>query len=231
MKKIIYLILIVWSSLGFAQRKDSLPNFEEQENMSINLDVVTILPKHKFNSVLDKNYYYWFRKKVFKAYPYAVIASRKLDSLNLEIKNIKSKRKRRRYVKKVQKEVEKELTDRLKKLTKTEGRILIKLIHRQTGNTAYENIKNLRSGFKAFLYNIQANLFRMSLKDTYQPEKVNEDFLIEDVLQRAFNSELLEEQNPKLDIDSDKIVSLRNEPVNVEKYKKMFEKKRKRKNK
>lgn len=238
MRLFIYICVIVCSFMGNAQVKDSLPNFKDEyylvkdgDTLMIELNEVTVLPKHKFKSQVDVNYYYWFRRKVFKAYPYAVLASKRLDSLNIRLSRIKSKRKKRKYVKRVQKYVENELTDQLKKMTKTEGRILIKLIHRQTGKTAFQNIKELRSGWKAFWYNATANIFSLSLKDEYHPEIENEDYLIEDILQRAFVDEVLIAQNPKLKIDSYAILEDKNGMVDVEEYKKMFAKMRKKKKK
>lgn len=78
-------------------------------------------------------------------------------------------------------------------------RILIKLVHRQTGDTSFALIKNLRSGWKAFWYNTTANFFRLSLKEEYDPVHNKEDYLIEDILQRAFIDGILEEQPSKLD--------------------------------
>lgn len=193
----------------------------------IRLDEVPVLPKHKFKSRTDMNYYYWFRKKVFKAYPYATLASKRIDSLHLRLGRIKSNRKKRIYVRRVQKYLEKELTDQIKKMTRTEGRVLIKLIHRQTGKTVFENIREFRSGWRAFWYNTTANIFKLSLKDEYHPESVNEDYLIEDVLQRAFIDEALEPQEPKLKVDSYTILERKKGAIDVEKYKEMFAKMRK----
>lgn len=200
----------------------------------IELNEVTVLPRHKFKSRTDANYYQWFKRKVFKAYPYAMLASQRLDSVNVRLSRIKSKKGKRKYINRVQKYVEKELTAPLKKLTRTEGRVLIKLIHRQTGKTAFNNVKELRSGWRAFWYNTTANLFKLSLKDEYNPATVNEDYLIEDILQRAFINEELEKQVPKLEFDAFQILANKKGNVNVEKYKKMFakmKKKRKRKKK
>ncbi len=240
MKKFFVIFIIVAFNLS-AQVKDSLPDFAKEyylvkdgDTLMIELDEVPVLPKHKFSSRIDVNYYYWFRKKVFKAYPYAALASKRIDSLQARLDRIESKRKKRKYVKRVQKYLEKELTDQIKKMTRTEGRILIKLIHRQTGRTVFENIREFRSGWKAFWYNTTANVFSLSLKDKYQPESVNEDYLIEDILQRAYVDEALEFQEPKLKIDSYKILQAKKGEVNVEEYKKMFakmRKKRKRKKK
>ncbi len=197
----------------------------------INLEEVAVLPKLKFKSSTDARYYYWFRRKVEKAYPYAMLASQRLDSINVRVKRIKKKRKKRKYIRRAQKYLEGEFTDQLKKMTRTEGRILIKLIHRQTGRTAFENIKELRSGWKAFWYNTTANLFKLSLKTEYHPETENEDYLIEDVLQRSFIDERLEAQKSKLDFDFLKISAAKKGEIDVEEYKKMFAKQKKKRNK
>lgn len=240
MRKLFFYFLIATSFLVEAQIKDTLPNFNDDyflvrdgDSLMIKLNEVSVLPKHKFKNRIDVNYYYWFKKKVFKAYPYAVLASQRIDSLNARLDRIDSNSKKRKYVRRVQKYLEEELTDQIKKMTKTEGRVLIKLVHRQTGKTVFDNIKELRSGWKAFWYNTTANIFSLSLKDEFHPESENEDYLIEDVLQRAFIEETLEFQKPKLDIDSYTILEQKKGAVDVEKYKEMFaklRKKRKRKN-
>ncbi|WP_299715525.1 DUF4294 domain-containing protein, partial [uncultured Tenacibaculum sp.] len=141
MKKFFLLLILISFNLD-AQIKDTIPDFSEDyflvkdgDTLMIKLEEVPVLPKHKFKSRVDMNYYYWFRKKVFKAYPYAALASKRIDSLKLRLNRIESKRKKRKYVKRVQKYLEEELTDQIKKMTRTEGRLLIKLIHRQTGKT------------------------------------------------------------------------------------------------
>ncbi len=235
MSRIIYSFIILFSASVFGQfDKDSLPSLSDEyflvrdgDSLLIELEEVALLPKHKFKSRIDARYYFWFRKKVFRAYPYAIMASKKLDSLNSELENISSNRKRKRHVKEVQKYVENEFTDQLKKMSRTEGRVLINLIHRQTGNTAFDNIKELRSGWKAFWYNSTANVFKLSLKDEYKPDVENEDYLIEDVLQRAYIQDKLEYQKPKLDLDFIKILEDKKGEVDVEVYKKMFAKQRK----
>ena len=183
-----YFIIQFVCNFVFSQNNEVLdsipPNYEDYilvkpgDSITIELNEITLLPKQKFTSREDIRYYLWFRKKVFKAYPYAKLASKRLDSLNARLNRIDSKRKRKKYTKQVQKYIEGEFTDQIKKMTRTEGRILIKLIHRQTGKTAFDNIKTLRSGFKAFWYNTTANLFKLSLKLEYQPETENEDYLI-----------------------------------------------------
>lgn len=236
MKKILYIYIVLFTVVLSAQIKDSLPNFNEEyflikdgDSLMIELNEITLLPKHKFKSREDARYYFWFKRKVFKAYPYAKLASERLDSLNARLSRIESKSKRRKYTKRIQKYVEGEFTDQIKKMTRTEGRILIKLIHRQTGNTAFNNIKELRSGWRAFWYNTTANLFKLSLKKEYQPAINNEDYLIEDVLQRAFMDDKLQPQPSKLNFDFFQIAAKKRGEVNVEEYKKMFAKMKKRK--
>ena len=226
---------------AFAQNKDidSLPKNTDEyvfvkpgDSIVIHLNEIALLPKPKFSSKEDIRYYLWFRKKVYKAYPFAKLASERLDSLNARIDRIDSKLKKRKYTKLVQNYIEGEFTAQIKKMTTTEGRVLIKLIHRQTGKTAFDNIRGLRSGWKAFWYNTTANVFKLSLKTEYQPAIINEDFLIEDVLVRAFRDDKLEAQNSKLDFDFIKIIAANKAKINVEAYKLMFAKmKNKRKKK
>ena len=238
MKNFLYIYIIGITFITFAQKRevDSLPKDLEDyilvkpgDSVTIHLNEFSIIPKQKFNSREDVRYYFWFRRKVFKAYPFAQLASKRLDSLNIRLQRIKSKRKRKKYTKQVQKYIEGQFTAQIKKMTTTEGRVLIKLIHRQTGVTAFQNIKNLRSGWKAFWYNTTANVFSLSLKTEYHPESNNEDFLIEDILQRAFQDEKLKTQNSKLNFEFDKIIASRKAEVNVEYYKLMFAKIRKKK--
>lgn len=199
------------------------------DTLTISFNEFSLLPKQKFNSSEDIRYYLWFKSKVFKAYPFAKLAAERLNSLNKRLERIESKSKKKTYTKLIQKYVEGEFTDQLKKMTRTEGRILIKLIHRQTGKTAFENIKVLRSGWNAFWYNSTAAIFKLSLKDEYHPEFINEDYLIEDILQRAFQNGFLEPQKASLDFDFSNIIIERKAEIDVEEYKEMFAKMKKKK--
>jgi len=236
MRKLIAIYIILLSPFLTGQIRDTLPNFNEEyhlikdgDSIIIALNEITILPKLKYNNKSDVHYYYWLRRKVFKAYPYAVLAAKRIDSVAVRLLRIKSNKKKRKYIKKTQKYLEEELTKPLKKLTRTEGRLLLKLVHRQSGKTAFANVKELRNGWKAFWYNTTANMFKLSLKSKYLPENENEDFLVEDILQRAFINEKLEYQKPKLIKDYKGIVLKGRGKVDVEVYKKMFIKLRKKK--
>jgi hypothetical protein len=168
---------------------------------SIELDEVYLFGKLEFESYEEKLRYYILRRKTLKVYPYAKLASERLVDLNDRLTRIKSKRKRKRYTKVVQRYIEEEFSAELKKLTRTEGQILVKLIYRQTGTTAYELVKELRSGWRAFWYQTTAKIFKISIKEEFHPESIHEDYLIEDILQRAFAADKLERQESVLDYD------------------------------
>jgi hypothetical protein len=168
---------------------------------SIALDEVYIFGKLKFESYDDKLRYYILRRKTIKVYPYAKLASERLEDLNDSLSKISKKRQRKKYTKHVQKYIEGEFSEELKKLTRTEGQILVKLIYRQTGNTAFDLVKELRSGWRAFWYNTTAKMFDISIKEEYHPESIHEDYLIEDILQRAFAAKRLVRQQTVLDYD------------------------------
>src|SRR5690606_28238150 len=136
-----------------------------------------------------------------KVYPYAKLAADRLDSLNSRLALMQKRRDKNRYTRMIQKYIEGEFSEKLKKFTRTEGQILVKLIHRQTGATTFGLVKELRSGWRAFWYNTTASMFDISLKRRYDPENVQEDYLIEDILQRSFRSGLLERQDAALDFD------------------------------
>lgn len=168
---------------------------------SIPLDEVYIFSKLEFDTYKEKLRYYILRRKTIKVYPYAKLAAERLVEMNDSLAKIKRKRKKKKYTRHVQKYIEQEFSDELKKLTRTEGQILVKLIYRQTGKTAFNLVKELRSGWRAFWYNTTAKMFKISIKEEYHPESVHEDYLIEDILQRAFASRRLERQESVLDYD------------------------------
>ncbi len=167
----------------------------------INLDEVYLLKKVKFMSEDDRRRYLILRRKTRKVYPYAKLAAERLTTMTERLRTIEKKSDRKRYTKQVQNYIEGEFSERLKKLTHTEGQILVKLIDRQTGRTAYDLVKELRTGWRAFWYNTTANLFEISLKEEYRPFEVKEDYLIEDILERSFRDNILERQAPAFPID------------------------------
>jgi len=174
---------------------DSIPR------SAIDLNEVLLLHKLKFDSKEDRKRYLILRRKTIKVYPYAKLAAERLESLNDRLASMERRRDKKRYAKIIQKYIEDEFSAELKKLTRTEGQILIKLIHRQTGKTAFQLIKELRNGWRAFWFNNTASLFDISLKREFVPETDKEDYLIEDILQRNFQNGRLVRQKPARDID------------------------------
>ena len=211
MKRIAFFIFCLISYLGFSQIEEQpLDSIAEKLiiiegdsifRSSIALNEVYLFGKLEFASYKQKLRYYILRRKTHKVYPYAKLAAERLVELNDSIVNIKKKSKRKKYTKKIQKYIEEEFSEELKKLTRTEGQILVKLIYRQTGTTAFDLVKELRSGWRAFWYSTTAKLFKISLKEEYDPVNVHEDYLIEDILQRAFSADKLERQDSVLDYD------------------------------
>lgn len=167
----------------------------------IDLKEVYLIGDLDFTSDDDRRKYYILKRKTEKVYPYAHLAADRLYTLNLRLEKLDNKRQRRIYTKRIQKYIEGEFTDELKKLTRSEGRILVKLIHRQTGMTAFELVKELRTGWRAFWYNTTASIYDISLKSEYKPHSEKEDFYIEDILQRAFQKGTLDLQHPAFEIN------------------------------
>ena len=168
---------------------------------SIGLDKVVLLPKKGFKNSNELQKYLILKRKTLKVYNYAVLASNRLTILNERLAPVKRRRDKKNYTKKIQKFIVNEFYDELRKFTQTEGQILIKLIHRQTGTTTYKLIKELRNGWIAFWYNNTARIFNMSLKKEFDPYIVEEDYLIEDIIQRALRDKKLEYQDPDVVYD------------------------------
>lgn len=149
----------------------------------------------------DKKQFLLLQKRVYVTYPYAMIAASRLVSLNKGMEKFTNKKDKKRYFKIVEDYLSNEFEARLKKLSKKQGQILVKLIDRQTGATTYDLIRNLKSGFKAFVSNTTAHMFNIDLKMEYKPFEVNEDYLIETILVRGFESGRLRKQEAANPID------------------------------
>lgn len=168
---------------------------------AIDLEEVIVLGRLKFENPAARRRYLILQRKTRKVWPYATLAADRLVELNKRLEKIADKSDRKDYIKMIQRYLEGQFKEELKNLTKTEGQILVKLLYRQTGTTTYELVKEFRSGWSAFWYNTTAGFFNISLKEKYVPETVEEDFLIEDILQRSFRKGILEPQKPAIEID------------------------------
>lgn len=149
--------------------KDTIPSFYLD-----NVDVVTnVIFKTK------KQYEQWTRVKhnVKKVYPYAILASAKLKQYDLVLSKIHDEKLRKAYIKMCEKDLRKEFEDELKDFSVSQGRILMKLINRETGKTTYEIVKEMRGNFQANMWQALARLFGNNMKDDYDPS--TEDIMIE----------------------------------------------------
>ena len=208
MKLTLYYIILLLPAIIYSQNtlNDSISDYikisgDTIVRGSISLNEVLLLPKRPFKNSEEIRKYLILKRKTIKVYPYSVMASNRLNSLNERLLSIKTKRQRKRYTKMVQKFLENELTPELSKLTQSEGQILIKLIHRQTGISTYNLIKRLRNGIRAFIYNTTAKFFNMNLKVEFNPENDITDYYIEDILQRGIRDKVIEYNKPYISYD------------------------------
>ena len=172
-------------------------------NDTIHLEEV-VIHKYKLDPEAQKQYLL-LRNRVYITFPYAKLASQRLTSLNKGMASFTTNREKKKYFKIVEGYLSYEFEAKLKKLSRKQGQILVKLIHRQTGTTTYDLVRNLKSGWKAFWSNTAASMFDINLKTKYSPYEVNEDYLIETILVRAFNTGRLIEQKPASPVDYDNL--------------------------
>ncbi|CAC9976277.1 DUF4294 domain-containing protein [Flavobacterium sp. WLB] len=198
---ILFLLLIAFTSQAQVTPKENqeMGNILTEQDSILNDTIQLpeiIISKGERMSAEEMKQFQILQNRVYKVYPYARLAADRLTALNNGMARLKTNREKKKYFKIVEDYLNNEFEDRLKKLSRKQGQILVKLVHRQTGKTTYELIKNLKSGFKAFVSNTTANLFDISLKTEYKPYDVNEDYLIETILVRGFESGRLLNQTP-----------------------------------
>ena len=152
------------------------------------LDEILFVPEPTLNDFQARRQYYMLMKKVKRVYPYVREAALRMDSVNMKLEGLEGRRKRNKYVKEYQKYLEERFEPELRKLTRSEGQILSKLIYRETGTSVYEIIKTYRNGFSARFWSLTAWWYDIDLKKPYDPENDPEDKLIENILIRKFIS-------------------------------------------
>jgi len=197
---LLFLFFFIYSNVK-SQVKDSLKLFDNNlyinesgtiPELGITLDEVILFQPLRFQTIEELKEYLILRNRTLKVYPYAKLASDRLKRLNQRMNSIKNNSSKRRYTKRIEKFIYSEFEEELKKLSRSQGRILIKLVHRQTGTTTHDLVKELRNGWRAFIYQTTASLFDLTLKDTFDPKENREDFMIEDILQRANSDNIIE---------------------------------------
>lgn len=200
--------LLTFSVFGQSE-KDTLQMTTQDSSIvySIELREIVFTPGNVYNSDEDKKAKLILKRRIFRVYPYAKLTADKLTQLNATMAKLKTNKEKKKYFKIVEKYLEDEFEPKLKKLSRKDGQILVKLIHRQTGQSTYDLIKDYKSGWKAFWANSTARLFSIDLKTEYQPFEVNEDFQIETILNAAFNQNQLMRQEPSKPINFDELSS------------------------
>ena len=214
MKKLFFVAFLIIFSKVDSQENEDLKTYPSDffviegdtiVRSEIDLKEVIVFLPLRFDNYEEAKRYVLLRRRTQKVYPYAKLAAERMNVLFERLQKIKSKRKRKVYIKRMESFVYDEFEEELKKLSRSQGRILIKLIHRQTGYSTHQLVKELRNGWRAFIYQTTASLFKLSLKTNYDPEKIYEDYLTEDILQRCFSDGSLDKQSTALDYDIDSL--------------------------
>lgn len=144
------------------------------------IQVIDILPVVKFSKGFDQRKHERLINNVKKVYPIAVEAKLLLDKMEKEMLGMSSVREQNTYIRQMEKDLKKQYDPVLRRMTMSQGRILIKLIDRQTSNTSYDLVKELRGNFSAFFWQSVARIFGANLKDSY--DKDGEDKIIEQII-------------------------------------------------
>ena len=194
-------LFLCLSVVSIHAQADSLPMVilpgEKIPQYYIGLDEVVVYQPIKLNSFEEMKKYMLLRRRVLKVYPYAQLASERFTTLKERLDQMDKRRQKKRYAKRIEKYLEGEFSEELKKLTRKEGQILVKLIHRETGITPHALVKTYRNGLRATVYQFTAKLFDIDLKTEFNPSEVQEDIWIEDILFRSGITMRYNEENIK----------------------------------
>ena len=140
---------------------------------------ITLLPV-KIGGGIDLSQHQRMVRAVKKVYPLALDAAQRLEELDRELEKMEVKKDRKAYTKAVEDALKEEITPMLWKMTRYEGKILVKLIDRETDHTVFNIVKDIRSGFTAGFYQAIAKLFGANLKLEYDPK--GEDYILEQIV-------------------------------------------------
>jgi hypothetical protein len=143
----------------------------------VDIKEVTVVPRNRPEKRSDYRKYERLVYNIKRVYPYAIMVRIRLNQVNEAMKNITDEKSRREYMKSVEKDVFAEYEDDMRQMTISQGRLLIKLIDRETQNTSYELIKDYRGKFSAAFWQSIARIFGTNLKEEYDP--YGDDAIIE----------------------------------------------------
>ena len=147
----------------------------------VEIKEVTVYAHPRFPKKRDYRRYERLIYNLKRVYPYALIVRKRLEKVNADMQNITSDKNRKEYLKSVEKDVFANYEGDIRQMTITQGRLLIKLIDRETQNTSYTLIKEYRGKLSAAFWQGIARIFGSNLKEEYDP--YGEDALIESIIQ------------------------------------------------
>ncbi len=150
------------------------------------MDELVLKKGPQFNNQLDRNYYFFLNKKLSRVYPLFVTALAQYNDIQKDI-SVMDPNSQKRYIKERQNNLANQYEKQLRDLTTTEGRVFAKLMHRATGKTVFDIIKELRGGWSAFWWNVKGNIADVDIKDPYDPYRNRSDLYIESLLQSNWN--------------------------------------------
>lgn len=182
MKKFVIVMLLGVLSAASC-RAQSGKGFWHQEwtvEQGDSIPLVHILPVYAFSRPVDLRRYRKLVDAVKKVYPVAKLARAKMADMEEELCRLPTKKAQKQYIKGIYQEIKEEYTPILKKMTRTQGRVLLKLIDRETEYTAYEILKEFRGGFVAGFWQGISRIFGQNLKSEYDRE--GDDRIIEQIV-------------------------------------------------
>lgn len=152
------------------------------------IEEAVIQPRKRAAATRDLRQYRRLIYNVKKVYPYAKIAGEKFSDVTTYMESLETGKERREYTKQLEDELLKQYEEELKNLTVTQGRILIKLIDRETRKTSYEVVKELRGSFQAAFWQAIARIFGSNLKTEFDPD--GEDKVLNEIMIMIENGQL-----------------------------------------
>ena len=171
---------------------DTIPVFSEVHDGEwtpvSNLEWVWVTARYPRHLLKKRQEWTRLRNAVYVTYPYARKAAYIINDINRKLADIPDKGDQRKYIRSREKELKKEFADPLKELSVYQGKVLMKLINRQTGNNCYDIIKEYKGGLNAGMWQTVAFIFGSSLKQDYNPRQADQQIeLIVMELERMFS--------------------------------------------